>query len=79
VKIKDEGYTLTDVPGQEYIRVEPRDTTGGTDVVIVIKDEAVTSHPRAWTLDALQEYIGALQCAVSLGYKIVNEQPDRAS
>jgi len=72
--IKDEGYTITDVPGQEYIQVRPSKTQG--EVVIEIKDQS-TEYERLWGLDALQEYVNALNRAIQLGRNVEAQNVDR--
>jgi hypothetical protein len=74
VKIKDEGYTITGISGQEYIEIRPSQDAG--EVVIETKDEAA-SVARSWGLDALQEYVDALNRAIQLGRNMEAQNVDR--
>ena len=74
MKINNEGYTITDVPGMEYIKIIPSEDC----VKIVTKDEAA-EYPHDWDLEAAQAFFEAMQRAVSLGWNMVhaNEVSER--
>lgn len=64
MRVYNEGFTLTDVPGVDYIKIIPRAST----VVIVIKSEG--EEPRDWGLDDTDAFQLALERAVSLGRSV---------
>jgi selenophosphate synthetase-related protein len=74
MKINDEGYTITGVPGMEYIKIIPSEGAEG-GVKIVTKDEAA-EYPHGWDLDAAQVFFEAMQRAVSLGWNMVHANKD---
>lgn len=72
---KDEGYTLTDVPGMDFIKIEPREDGGA---VVILKDD-VGSPPRAWQIDKAEGFMLALERAVDMAKSVrtQNEQANR--
>lgn len=59
--IKDEGYTITDVPGVESVKVQPDRKT--VEIVIKFHDGTVMEYG----LDRCEELASALERAASLG------------
>jgi hypothetical protein len=71
--IKDEGYTLTQVPGIEYIKVEPSEGSEYS-VHVVIKFSYTLDETPPWSfgLDELQELTEALEHACRLAGNMAN-------
>jgi hypothetical protein len=65
--INDEGYTITGVPGIEYIKIQPRDDGGA---VLITKDEAA-QYARTWEIDKAEQFQLALERAVELARAVV--------
>lgn len=74
MKIKDEGYTITDVPGLEYAKIVP---TADGRIVIQTKDPAM-GHERAWDVEQMGKYLTALgrACALAETMQAQNERSE---